>query len=108
MKSLRDKIYIGAFTVVIAPVAEEFIFRGLLFPFVKQLGFPRTAWFGVSALFGLIHWDAAIFVPLFVLALVLTWLYNKTGNLLVPITVHILFNGINFFWLLQDGASSTS
>ena len=37
-KSAWLKIYLGVFAVVIAPVAEEFIFRGVLFPFVKQLG----------------------------------------------------------------------
>jgi membrane protease YdiL (CAAX protease family) len=47
-KSWGMRIYLGAFAVVLAPVAEEFIFRGMLYPFVKQLGWPRLAWFGVS------------------------------------------------------------
>ena len=89
------RAYLGVFAVGIAPVAEEFIFRGLLFPFVKQLGFPKVAWIGVSLLFALIHMDAATFVPLFVLALALTWLYERTGNLLAPVTAHSLFNVAN-------------
>ena len=88
-------IYLGFFAVVLAPVAEEFIFRGVLFPFVKQLGWPKLAWVGVSFLFALIHGAAAIFIPLFVLALALTWLYEKTGNLLASIVVHSLFNAAN-------------
>jgi hypothetical protein len=88
-------IYLGFFTVVLVPVAEEFIFRGVLFPFVKQLGWPKLAWFGVSFLFALIHGSAAIFIPLFVLALALTWLYEKTGSLFAPIVVHSLFNATN-------------
>jgi membrane protease YdiL (CAAX protease family) len=98
-KSLDLKIYLGLFAVVLAPVAEEFIFRGMLFPFIKQLGFPRLAWFGVSALFALIHFDAAIFIPLFILALGLTWLYEKMDNLLAPIVAHALFNAANLFVL---------
>ncbi len=94
------RIYLGLFTVAIAPVAEEFIFRGLLYPFVKQLGQPRLAWFGVSFLFALIHWDAAAFVALFLLALVLTWLYEKTDSLLAPITAHAFFNAVNLILLL--------
>jgi uncharacterized protein len=94
-KSLWLKIYLGVFAVVLAPVAEEFIFRGILFPFVRQLGYPRLAWFGVSALFALIHLDVAIFVPLFALALALTWLYESTDNLLAPIFAHSLFNAAN-------------
>jgi uncharacterized protein len=94
-KSWWTRVYLGFFAVVLAPVAEEFIFRGVLFPFVKQLGYPRLAWFGVSALFALIHADAAIFLPLFVFALALTWLYEKTDNLLAPIVAHGLFNAAN-------------
>ena len=39
--------------------------------------------------------NAPTFVPLFVLALALTWLYEKTDNLLAPITAHSLFNAAN-------------
>ena len=80
-KSWWMQIYLGVFAVVLAPVAEEFIFRGLLYPFFKQLGYPRLALFGVSLAFAAIHFDAATFVPLFVLALALTWLYELTDSL---------------------------
>jgi membrane protease YdiL (CAAX protease family) len=117
------RIYLGVFTVVIAPVAEEFIFRGMLYPsvkqfrwpalarFVRRLGWPKLAWFlrqrawrmlawlGVSFLFALIHGDAAAFVPLFLLALTLTWLYERTDSLLAPITAHALFNAVNLILL---------
>lgn len=89
------RAYLGVFAVVLAPVAEEFIFRGLLYPLIKQLGWPRLALFGVSALFALIHFDAATFLPLLLLALLLTRLYEKTDNLLAPIAVHALFNASN-------------
>lgn len=98
-KAFWMKMYLDVFTVVLAPVAEEFIFRGVLYTFIKQLGFPRLAFFGVSALFALIHADAAIAVPLFVLALALTWLYEKTDNLLAPIVAHSLFNAANLILL---------
>jgi membrane protease YdiL (CAAX protease family) len=89
------QIYLGFFAIVLAPVAEEFIFRGMLFPFIKQLGFPKLAWIGVSFLFALIHMNAPTFVPLFFFALAQTWLYARTDNLLAPITVHALFNASN-------------
>jgi membrane protease YdiL (CAAX protease family) len=93
------RAYLFLFTLVIGPVAEEFIFRGLLYPCLKQRGWPRLAWFGVSFLFALIHWDAAAFVPLFLLALMLTWLYEKTDTLLAPILGHVLFNAVNLLLL---------
>jgi hypothetical protein len=95
IKSFWFRACFGFFAVVVAPVAEEFVFRGMLYPFVKQLGSPRAALFGVSAIFAAIHFDAGTFVPLFALALALTWLYEMTDNLLAPIAAHSLFNATN-------------
>jgi membrane protease YdiL (CAAX protease family) len=99
IKSFWIRAGFGIFAVFIVPVAEEFVFRGMLYPFVKQLGSPRAAIFGISAIFAAIHFDASTFVPLFVLALALTWLYEKTDNLLAPITMHSLFNATNLIVL---------
>ena len=99
-KSWWTRSYLAFFDVVLAPVAEEFIFRGLLYPFIKQLGWPRLALFGLSLLFAVIHFDKAIFLSLFVLALALTWLYEKTDNLLAPILAHMLFNATNLVMLV--------
>jgi membrane protease YdiL (CAAX protease family) len=99
-KSWWARAYLGFFTIVCAPVAEEFMFRGMLYPFIKQLGYPRLAWFGVSFLFAAIHLNLAILIPLFVLALALTWLYEETDNLLAPIAAHSLFNAANFLALI--------
>jgi membrane protease YdiL (CAAX protease family) len=94
-KSTGMRAYLVFFAVVLAPVGEEFIFRGVLFPFFRQLGWPRLAWLGVSLLFALIHLNLPTLVPLFVLALVLAWLYDRTDRLLVPIAAHSLFNAAN-------------
>ena len=99
-ESTWSTAYLGVFAIVIAPVAEEFIFRGMLFPFIKQLGYTTLAWCGVSFLFALIPTNLPTFVPLFVLALALTWLYERTDNLLAPITAHALFNTVNYIVLL--------
>jgi len=105
-KSVSTQVYLAFFAIVVAPVAEEFVFRGVLFPVLRQLGFRRFAWFGVSALFALIHVNLPSFVPLFVLALALTWLYEKTDRLLAPIIMHVLFNtfGVIMVFLQPSGA----
>lgn len=102
-KLLWMQVYLCGFAVVLAPVAEEFIFRGLLYPFFKQLGHPRLALIGVSIAFAVIHLDAATFMPLFVLALALTWLYELTDSLWAPITAHALFNATNLVVLHFEG-----
>jgi len=99
-QSLWLRAYLVAFYIVIGPVAEEFIFRGVLYPFFKQRSHPILAWFLVSFLFALVHWDLVAFSPLFLLALILTWLYELTDNLLAPIAAHALFNlaGVIIFY----------
>lgn len=94
------RCYLAVFAVVLAPVAEEFVFRGLLFSLAKQYGWPKLGWLGVSALFALIHFNGATFLPLFVLALALTWLYEVTEGLLAPILAHAVFNAANLVLLL--------
>jgi len=101
-KSVWLRGYLAFFAMVLAPVAEEFVFRGVLFPFIKQLGWPKLAWFGVSFLFALIHFNAPSFLPLFVLALVFTWVYQKTDCLLAPVAAHSLFNTANLVILFAQ------
>ncbi len=92
--------------VVLAPIAEELLFRGVLYPVVKHFGFPRLALWGTSALFAAIHFNVGIFIPLLAFALVLVWLYERTDNLLAPIAAHVAFNAINFvmFFVIEDFA----
>ena len=101
---------LGAVTVLVAPLAEELLFRGILYPTIKQLGFPRAAVWGTSVLFALIHNNLAAFVPLMLMAIVLVWLYEKSDNLLAPIAAHVIFNAVNFgraiYMILHDSAHS--
>jgi membrane protease YdiL (CAAX protease family) len=81
---------------VLAPAAEEMLFRGILYPAIKQAGFPRLALWGTALLFAAIHLNLVTFFPLMVLALGLTWLYERTDNLWSSIIAHALFNAMNF------------
>jgi len=98
--SWGGRLAFGAVAVLLAPVAEEVLFRGILYPAIKQAGHPRLALWGTALLFAAIHMNLVTFVPLAVLALVLTGLYEWTNNLLAPITAHVLFNALNFGMLL--------
>jgi membrane protease YdiL (CAAX protease family) len=93
-------IFFGAATILVVPAVEEMLFRGMLYPVIKQEGFPRLAWWGSSLFFAATHMNAMTFIPLTGLALVLVWLYEQTDNLLAPIVTHSLFNAFNFCWLI--------
>jgi membrane protease YdiL (CAAX protease family) len=94
--SAAGRIVFGLLTIVVVPPAEEMLFRGILYPWIKRLGFPRLALWGTSLLFGAVHFNVQSFVPLTVLALLLALLYERTDNLLAPIMAHASFNAVNF------------
>jgi membrane protease YdiL (CAAX protease family) len=98
--SWGSRLALGGAAILLAPFAEEMLFRGILYPAVKLAGFPHLALWGTSLLFAAVHTNLATFVPLLVLALVLTALYERTDNLLAPIIAHAMFNAVNFGTLL--------
>jgi membrane protease YdiL (CAAX protease family) len=77
--------------VVIAPIVEEFIFRGyLLHRWTEKWGVKRAVAFS-SILFGLLHFD--LFGAM-VFGLTMCILYIRTGSLLLTILCHALNNFI--------------
>lgn len=92
----------GTQSVVLAPVAEEALFRGILYPALKRHTRPWIALWSTSLMFGLVHGEWIAMVPMVFLAVVLTWLYEKTDNLLAPVLAHMVFNGVNFTLLVAS------
>ncbi len=99
-------IYLAVVTIVLAPIAEEFLFRGILYTAILQFQGRVLALVGNSVLFGLIHSNLLTLVPLIVMAFMLTFLYEKTRSLLAPMAAHSLFNLANFIMLMM-GRDST-
>ena len=99
---LGERIYLGVLSIVLAPLVEETIFRGVLYPSVKKLGYPKAALFGTALAFAAIHGNLMTFVPLTFLAVVLALLYEVTDNLFAPILTHSFFNAANFLLLIYE------
>jgi membrane protease YdiL (CAAX protease family) len=91
-----ERLYFGVVAIVLAPVVEETLFRGILYPYIKQAGYPHLALWVCSLAFGMIHFNVLTFASLTMLAIVFTALYEQTNNLLAPILAHAFFNGVNF------------
>ena len=101
--TVTEKALMGVIAVVLAPVVEEALFRGILYPAIKRLGRPQLALWVSSALFAAMHFNMVTFVPLLVFALLLVYLYETFQNLLAPIVAQALFNAANFLILIfQD------
>jgi membrane protease YdiL (CAAX protease family) len=99
-ESVPELALMGGMALVTAPVVEEVLFRGILFPAIRAVGFPRLAWWLPSLLFAMTHASLVTMLPLTFFALVLTWLYDRTENLAVSIFTHCFFNAANFAWLI--------
>lgn len=78
--------------IVLAPIAEEVIFRGCIYRFLKS-EMPTTLAMLVSgAFFAVVHGNLMAFVPLMVVGFLLAYIYEKERSILVPICFHAYFN----------------
>ena len=95
LQEADDPIVIGLMTfaaIVAAPLCEEIIFRGYLYPATKKFSGPWVAGICSALVFAAAHGNLAALLPLFVFGCLLVFLYEKTGSLWAPIGVHFLFN----------------
>ena len=98
-----DRIVAFITLVIVAPVAEELIFRGWLYGKLRaKLNMP-LAIFLVSLAFGIVHGQWNVGVNVFALSIVLCGLREITGTIYSGILVHMIKNGIAFFLLYIIG-----
>ena len=91
----RDRLAVLAMAVVVAPVAEEVIFRGYLYPVGKKYFGAFASMAVTSLLFAVLHGHMGSLPALFTLAMCLGLAYEKSGTLLVPMIMHAVFNAIS-------------
>ncbi len=89
------KLYLIGMAVISAPVAEELLFRFICFPSLAKRTSPMRAALLISLLFAVIHLNAYAFLPLFVMAMALCAAYAWTRSIVVPLTMHAVFNAVN-------------
>lgn len=85
--------------VIVAPLAEEMLFRGLILRgFLNRYTFWRSII--VSALlFGAVHENLWQFPSAVIIGLLLAWWFAKTRSLWPCVLGHALFNGLGVLWL---------
>ncbi|XP_063900157.1 CAAX prenyl protease 2-like [Zophobas morio] len=118
LKEARNCLYSSKFwrDYVVAPVTEEIIYRGCLFPLLAPT-FGRNLYILINSIFfGLAHfhhlfehrhlpwpsWKKKFHLSImqsgftFTFAIYNTYFYLCTGRILTPIVIHILCNAIGF------------
>ena len=94
-QEVKDPVVITLMAVTaafVAPLAEEVVFRGYLYPAAKRFCGPAAGMIFSSLVFAAAHGHVVALVPLFVLAVVLCLLYELTGSIWACMSVHFLFN----------------
>lgn len=88
--------------VLVAPLVEEVVFRGLLFgALAGRLGVLASALLS-ALLFGLVHGDPVLFPSLAALGFIAALAYAATGNLWVSIVLHALNNSLGAVFLVGE------
>lgn len=88
-----------ASSVVIAPVIEEIMFRGIMFTAIARRWPVWLAAIGSSLAFAYLHGQVNVGIYTFVLGLLLCWLYRRSRSIIPGIALHFL-NNLVAFWLL--------
>ena len=93
--------------VVAAPLAEEWLCRGVILKGLLTHYSPRKAIVWSAVLFGVLHMNPWQAIPAFCLALAIGWVYWRTRSLWPCIFMHAVNNSLAFLMLiLFPGVSS--
>ena len=99
-------IVVAVLAVILAPMAEEFVFRGMLFAaFHKTIGVIGSAVL-LSALWSVLHWgySSQNLVALFLLGLLFAYIVWRTGSLWPAVVGHTANNFVAVVALLTSQA----
>lgn len=79
-------------TSFLGPILEEFIFRGIIYNKLKKVFNIKKSILLISLFFGLYHLNIIQGIYAFIFSLLLTIIYDKSNNILIPIIIHTLTN----------------
>lgn len=96
--------YLLAFVtlVVIAPLAEEILFRGYLYGKIRSKVPLWVAVLLVSLLFAVVHGQWNVAIDVFALSVVLCTLRELTGSIWSGVLLHMIKNGVAFYFLFVN------
>lgn len=90
----KDLVLLLLLIAVIAPIAEELFFRGMLYPVLRRRWSPRWAIVANAMLFALVHFIPLLLPALFFIGLILAWVRERTQSIIPGILLHAMQNGL--------------
>ena len=79
---------------VVAPIKEEMLFRGLMYPPLRQVLGKGKGMLLTGLFFAMLHLDIVRFLPLFIGGVVLTWVYQRSSSIWPTIVAHGTWNSL--------------
>ena len=100
-----DIIVLFLLLVLVTPLVEEMLFRGVLFGKLQKYLPVGVSAVLVSAVFAALHGQWNVALDVFVLSLVLCWLRLRTHNIWAGVVVHVIKNSLAFYlmYVVQHG-----
>ncbi|MDN3594312.1 CPBP family intramembrane glutamic endopeptidase [Zunongwangia endophytica] len=93
-----EQCYYSLRTLLLMPILEETFYRKIIFEKINEKYKTITAILISSFLFSLGHLDYSFFSTAFFIGIILSLVYIKTRNLVIPIVIHSLINLSNNFF----------
>ncbi|MEZ4863969.1 MAG: type II CAAX endopeptidase family protein [Caldilineaceae bacterium] len=90
----RDLALLLVLVAVMAPIAEELFFRGMLYPVLRQRLGVTLAIMTSALIFALIHFIPILLPALFFVGVILAWVRERSGSLIPCIALHAMQNGL--------------
>ena len=97
-----QKVLFTVIAVLIGPITEELIFRGMVYNFLKNFMKVESSIIITSLFFALFH-PLETFPEILLLSILINYFYETRANLVVPITLHSLNNTIALLSLFTLG-----
>jgi len=79
-------------SAIIPAVAEELLFKGLVFTILKKYYSTIVAVIIASLMFSLCHLQFIRIIPLFLFSCYTFWVYLRSGSLILPMFLHFINN----------------
>ncbi len=89
-----DLVLLLILVAVIAPIAEELFFRGMLYPVLRRRWGVGVAVVVNALVFAVIHVIPILIPGLFFVGLILAWVRERSGSVLPTILMHMIQNGV--------------
>lgn len=95
---------------MIVPIAEELLFRGVLYNRIKTITKPFSAMIWSALVFAMYHGNLVQLIYAGLCGVMLAWIYEKYGSIKAPILAHICLNLTSivltqyelFVWIFED------